>query len=202
MQAFRGADVALAALVDAAERQRSPERLDDVRLQRVRPGGQELADREVAVAIDDQSGEAVAFAVHETQRIGPGDERAELDRPREPLAYEIGIDRTGAAGHHADRDAGRGIPGPEAEHAAVGGSDLGGAARAPLAFGRGDRAREDPRMSGADGKVPPGFQRDAHALTSARRAPPRTQRPLLPPSLRSKRSAVISMSRSTALHMS
>ena len=82
-QVLEAAHRGIVARQDPLRREDLLERLDQLRLQRRPPGGGALQHQRVAVAVDDERGEAVRLAEAEPARVGPAD-RALAVRLRAP----------------------------------------------------------------------------------------------------------------------
>jgi hypothetical protein len=120
------AHAALAPLVHAGRGDRLAERLDECGREARRAGGQELADDEVAVAVRDDPGQAVALAVHQPMGGESLGQRRAAERQRlvEPAADEARVDRLLLERQHADRDRGLRVRVTRGDERAAGGAHL------------------------------------------------------------------------------
>ena len=156
IESFERSDLGVVAGEDACRRRHLDQELDDVGQQAIDGLRKRLDDEIVAVAIDDERWQQVAFSVNEA--IGGGVERevpAEGQRLLQPLAPQVAIGGTFSAREHAERDLRRRAVERVAHHPAAAVGDAHGVAR---------RSRHGGDVTPVDPKVARG-----HPLDGARR---------------------------------
>src|SRR5262249_46155361 len=150
-----GAHATLAALVDTTRREARLERGDDVAGEPDGTRREELADEEVTVAIDDHARQPIALAVDDP--VGGEVVREHRPSERQGLAgtgrNERATDRPVVGGQPGDPDRAPGVGVARGDEPAIRREDADRLARLGAVEADGDGAREDPRMSRANGHL-------------------------------------------------